>query len=116
MATTVATAKDRYLGEFEALEHRDALRHPSWLAPLRRRAIDGFAARGFPTTRDEDWRYTNLTSLAATPFRLAAPSADGVPAGALERLTLAGAEWPRLVFVDGRYPPKLSTARSRPGG
>ena len=76
MTTTVATAKDRYLAEFEALERRGAFRSPSWLAPLRRRAIDRFAEYGFPTTRDEDWRYTNLTSLAATPFRPAAASLD----------------------------------------
>jgi Fe-S cluster assembly protein SufD len=117
MATTVATAKDRYLAEFEAVERQGALRSPSWLAPLRRRAIHRFAERGFPTTRDEEWRYTNLATLAAMPFRPAPPSPDGVPAEALGRLALAGAEgWPRLVFVDGRYSPKLSTARPLPGG
>ena len=116
MTTTVATAKDRYLAEFEALERRGAFRSPSWLASLRRRAIDRFAESGFPTTRDEDWRYTNLTPLAATPFRPTAPSPAGVPNGALERLALPGVEWPRLVFVDGRYSPKLSTARPLPGG
>jgi Fe-S cluster assembly protein SufD len=116
MTTTVTNANDRYLAEFEALERRGAFRSPSWLAPLRRRAIDRFAESGFPTTRDEDWRYTNLTSLAATPFRPAAPSPAGVPAEALERLALPGVEWARLVFVDGRYSPKLSTARPLPGG
>jgi Fe-S cluster assembly protein SufD len=116
MTTTVATAKDRYLATFQALERRGAFRSPSWLVPLRRRAIDRFAESGFPTTRDEDWRYTNLTSLAATPFRPAAPSPAGVPDGALERLALPGVEWPRLVFVDGRYSPKLSMARPLPGG
>jgi Fe-S cluster assembly protein SufD len=116
MATTVATAKDRYLAEFEALEREGALRSPSWLAPLRRQAIEHFAERGFPTTRDEDWRYTNLAPLAATPFRPAAPSPDGVAAGALERLTLPGVEWPRLVLVDGFYSPKLSTPRPLRGG
>ena len=64
MTTTVATAKDRYLAEFEALERRGAFRSPSWLAPLRRRAIDRFSETGFPTTRDEEWRYTNVTALA----------------------------------------------------
>ena len=116
MTTTVATAKDRYLAEFEAVERLGAFRSPSWLAPLRRRAIDRFAESGFPTTRDEDWRYTNLTALGATPFRPTAPSPAGVPAGVLERLALPGLEWPRLVFVDGRYSPKLSTARPLLGG
>jgi Fe-S cluster assembly protein SufD len=116
MTTTVVIAKDHYLAEFQALERRGAFRSPSWLAPLRRRAIDRFAESGFPTTRDEDWRYTSLTSLAATPFRSAPPSPASVPDGALERLALPGVEWPRLVFVDGRYSPKLSTARPLRGG
>ncbi len=110
--------KDHYLAEFEALERQGALRSPSWLVPLRRRAIDRFAERGFPTTRDEDWRYTNLTPLAAMAFRPAAtsPDGDGVPVEALERLALPGAKWPRLVFLNGGYSPKLSTARPLPGG
>jgi Fe-S cluster assembly protein SufD len=116
MTTTVATAKDRYLAEFEAVELQGAFRSPSWLAPLRRRAIERFAESGFPTTKDEDWRYTNLAALAAMPFRPAAPSPAGVPAGARERLALPGATWPRLVFVDGRHAPALSTARPLPGG
>src|SRR4029434_1784411 len=38
MTTTVATAKDRYLAEFEALERRGAFRSPSWLAARPRPA------------------------------------------------------------------------------
>src|SRR5262249_19703710 len=116
MTTAVAAAKDRYLAAFEALDRRGAFRSPSWLAPPPRPALDRFAEAGFPTAGDEDWRYTNLTSLAATPFRPAAPSPAGAPAEALERLMLPGVEWARLVFVDGRYSPKLSTARPLPGG
>src|SRR5438128_640668 len=99
MTTTVATAKDRYLAEFQALERRGAFRSPSWLAPLRRRAIDRFAESGFPTTRDEDWRYTNLTSLGATPFRPAAPSPGGV---AQPRTLIVAGRHSRLTVVE-RY-------------
>src|SRR5262249_20246454 len=116
MATTVATATDRYLAEFEAYERQGVFQSPSWLAPLRRRAIERFAESGFPTTRDEDWRYTNLAALAATPFRSATPSRAGVPAGTPERLVLPGVGGPRPVFVGRPYSPKLSTARPLPGG
>jgi Fe-S cluster assembly protein SufD len=109
MATAV-TAKDRYLSEFETLERRGALRRPSWLAPLRRSAIARFAEAGFPTTRDEDWRYTNLAPLAAMPLRHAGgPVPDDLPAGTLQRLALGGTDSPRLVFVDGRYSSRHSS-------
>jgi Fe-S cluster assembly protein SufD len=101
---------------FEALERQGALGEPSWLAPLRRQAIERFAETGFPTTRDEDWRYTSLAALAAGDFR-PAPGASGVPASALEPTAVAGGEaWPRLVFVDGHYAERLSRPVPLPGG
>ena len=77
MATAAATrAEDRYRAEFEALEREGAWRHPAWLAPLRQAALARFAETGFPTTRDEDWRYTSLAPLTGRTFRSPAPVAD----------------------------------------
>lgn len=113
-----ASPVDRYRAAFESLEWQGALRHPAWLAPARRAAIGHLAEAGFPTTRDEDWRYTNLAPLLATPFRLdPGPAPDrGLPAAVRERLVLGGADWPRLVFVDGWYSAKDSSVPPLPGG
>lgn len=114
--TTIATARDHYVSEFEALERRGVLRSPLWLLAMRRAALARFAEQGFPTTRSEDWRYTNLAALAETTFRPASRSAPELPADALDRFALAGPDWARLVFVDGRYSAKLSSPRALPGG
>ena len=55
---------------------------PRWLQDLRDRAARrSFAALGFPTVRDEEWRFTNVAPIASTEFELApAPIA-----GAAER-------------------------------
>ena len=45
---------------------------PRWLQDLRDRGASRFAALGFPTVRDEDWRFTNVSPLAAIEFRQAA--------------------------------------------
>jgi Fe-S cluster assembly protein SufD len=114
---SVVTATDRYVSAFEALERQGTVRSPSWLLPMRRAAIARFADQGFPTTRDEDWRYTSLASLAATSFRPAGgwPVAEIV--ARLSRHVPLHSEWPRLIFVDGRYSAALSSAaRPRPGG
>jgi Fe-S cluster assembly protein SufD len=68
--------------------------------------MDIFASQGFPTTKDEDWRFTNLSPLAARPF----VSADGAVtlASAADVPRVPGIEGPVLVFVDGRYVPDLS--------
>jgi Fe-S cluster assembly protein SufD len=86
-------------------------REPGWLAEARRAALGSFEALGLPTTRHEDWRFTSLAALAPLELRAAPP--DGPGAAAL----LARAPAPdgaRLVFVNGRYRPELSSRRGLP--
>src|SRR5262245_61192496 len=115
--TTALAGTDRYLAEFENLERRDATGTPTWLSELRRSAMARFVERGFPTTRDEDWRYTNLASLAAAPFH--APSTVAphpVSADRVQSSLIGSNAWPRLVFVDGRYAPEHSSGPALPDG
>jgi Fe-S cluster assembly protein SufD len=108
--TATLAGTDRYLEEFERFERRDATRTPAWLAELRRSAMTRFVERGFPTTRDEDWRYTNLSSLTATAFQTASSQlAHAVPAARVDRLRIGPDAWPRMVFVDGRFAPEHSS-------
>ncbi len=115
-AVLSARDQDRYLAEFERLQRRGSPRNPPWLAPRRRSAMARFAEVGFPTTRDEAWRYTNLAPLAAMPFRLVDAIPPDVPARALEKLALGGTEGPRLAFVNGRFSSRLSSRAPLPGG
>ena len=55
-------------------------RAPQWLAEHRRDALAAFEAAGFPTTRQEAWRFTNMSPVASTVFALAAPEADDAEA------------------------------------
>jgi Fe-S cluster assembly protein SufD len=85
-------------------------------APLRRlrtEAIDRFAKLGFPSTRLEDWKYTDVAPLAKTPFRLAAGAhGNELPSG----VSLTSADGRRLVFVNGRHSPSLSRTDPLPPG
>ena len=56
---------------------------PAWLGELRAAGMARFEALGFPTTRHEDWRFTNLKPLADLPFQSAAGNAGAVLAGTL---------------------------------
>jgi Fe-S cluster assembly protein SufD len=114
--TTAVTAKDRYLADFEVLERRGALQSPPWLVPLRRSAIAHFAQAGFPTTRDENWRYTNLAPLLAARLTpVGAHASAELSVESLDRLALGGSTWPRLVFVNGRYSTQHSSRLSLAG-
>lgn len=67
------------------------------IADLRERAAANFARLGWPTTRLEGWRYTNLAPLQKVAWRTdAEPKAIESPA------TLAGRAVMELVFVNGK--------------
>ena len=44
-------------GQLRAERHE---REPLWMQQLREDAWERFSARGFPTTHDEDWRFTKV--------------------------------------------------------
>lgn len=104
-----AADTERYRAEFE---RRAPLRagEPSWLRAARQAALERFQAAGFPTTREEDWRFTNVAPIARATFRSAPqPKPGRVSAQDIAALTFDGAGGHRVVFVDGRYAPELSS-------
>ncbi len=113
MSTTVAQLGN-YLEAFTEFS-RAAAEAPAWLRDLREGAFSRFCAVGFPTTRDEDWRFTSLAPLTRTTFRLARGSADQFTVSDLVQWRMEGAA-ARLVFVDGRFEPNLSTWGALPRG
>ncbi|HTN06484.1 Fe-S cluster assembly protein SufD [Agriterribacter sp.] len=42
----------------------------NWLKPLRDNAFEAFCGKGFPTTRLEEWRFTNIAPFLKEDFRL----------------------------------------------
>jgi Fe-S cluster assembly protein SufD len=114
---TDRTTKETILAAYGERERRGAVDGPAWLREARRVAIDRFAERGLPTSRDEEWKYTSLAPLVATPLDLAADAARKMPSEEdLARFSMGPVSWSRLVFVDGRYAAKLSTVRPLPPG
>ncbi len=88
---------------------------PGWLAERRREGAARYEGLRLPTTRDEDWRFTDLSAIAKAalgPARAPGPltEADIAP------FLFGHAEWPRLVFANGRYQPALSRVAGLPGG
>lgn len=57
----------------EAAPYLDAFRpdakEPAWLREARGKALAAFGARGFPSRREEAWRFTNLRQLTEEPFK-----------------------------------------------
>lgn len=81
---------------------------PEWLEALQSDAWQEFCQRGFPSRREEHWKYTDLTFLAKYPFTCA-PSPAELTLPAEERLDVY-----RLVFVNGYFIAELSALAELP--
>ena len=88
---------------------------PRWLQDLRERGAATFSSLGFPTVRDEEWRFTNVAPITAGDFELAAASTAISPARA-DQLPYAASAPHRVVVVNGRYSPELSRVSGLPRG
>jgi Fe-S cluster assembly protein SufD len=97
-----------YLDAFAA---RSATAEPAWLAANRKAALARFAELGFPTRREEAWRYTDLRPLQAKAF----PPAHSAASAAPQPLRFAGPAH-RVVLVDGRFDAALSEIGALPRG
>ncbi len=112
MATQELTTYQQGFGGFEKSAAGNRL---AWLRNMRRDSFARFAEVGIPTTRMEDWRFTNLSSLAQTPFRLAHNGRGSIAAKALDQFRIPGAAC-QIVFVNGHYAPELSNLGKLPDG
>jgi Fe-S cluster assembly protein SufD len=89
---------------------------PDALKALRAAGSTSFQALGFPTTRNEDWHYTSVSSIASAQYTPAVDrAAESLNPELLTPFTF-GADWPLVVFVNGRFAPSLSTLHTLPAG
>ena len=90
-----------------------------WLKEVRARAAERVSELGFPSRRDEAWRFTDLSALGALgglEFEPAAAQTLHAPFADFERLIFPEAAATRLVFVNGHYAPELSDTHDVPAG
>ena len=111
-----ADVRDRYLAQFRAFSGNGASRAPAWLREMRQTAIDRFTALGFPSTKQEEWRFTSVAPIADAPFALSAGPRDDLAATVATALRGFPTDGARLVFVDGALSLHLSDTSSLPSG
>jgi Fe-S cluster assembly protein SufD len=83
------------------------------LVEQRRAALERFLAVGFPTPRDEAWKYTNLRRLESRAFAL--PEGAPVDLSAVQQHWIGGSAT-RFVFLNGRFSSALSHLMPQPPG
>jgi Fe-S cluster assembly protein SufD len=113
---TASPAIDHFVAEFSALRAGLPGQGLEWLGRSRQSALDAFVTTGFPTSRNEDWKYTRVTPIEKRSFKLAQQNDVHVQAREVEQFSLGAMACEQLVFVDGRYVDALSTRNVVDGG
>ena len=113
----VKEERNIYLSDFERSEKELSRIGRPGLHRLRKAAIASFAELGFPTLRDEEWRFTNVSPIAKIPFRTVPEyEVNGLSVERIEQAAFRLGPCHRLVFVNGHYAANLSSLRSLPEG
>jgi Fe-S cluster assembly protein SufD len=107
MAAKTASV-ERLVGAYHAWASNGASRAPTWLKDLRDSSIARFGDLGFPTMKQEAWRFTSVARIADGSFELAKPPAHVPQLEEILPFLVLEAGY-RLVFVDGFFQPSLST-------
>jgi len=108
---TTAAATDSYLAALANMRARLPGEGVSWVRRLREAGASRFADKGFPTTRDEHWKYTNVAPLLRQPYAPVAATANIDAATLVRDAAFGDLRAHRLVFVNGWYAAALSSAK-----
>ena len=104
----------RVLDEYAAV--RESLPAGVVSPERRQEALHELAARGLPTSREENWRYTNLRPLERARFiPVGTSGAAPQPLPAISDLPATLGGFARHTFVDGAFTPELSSPREQTG-
>lgn len=104
-----------YISSFSALQSAVEGQEPGWLTRLRKTAMLRFEEKGFPTTKDEEWKYTDISAIKKSEFDLAPPAHSPLSRDEIDAIPFANLKSTRLVFWNAHFQPDLSQAITAPG-
>jgi Fe-S cluster assembly protein SufD len=106
---------DWYSGLFSEFEKNlnGQLRSP--VHKIRRESIQKLSRTGYPTTKHEEWKYTNVTPVSETNFQLPAVAmVQELKNKDIYKYIFSEMDCDLVVFVNGRYSKELSRVNSSP--
>ena len=109
--TTVTSVTEKYLMGSEEL----IASSPAFLATLQRDAIRNFMDKGFPTIRNEEWKYTNLASVIGRQYQQN-PSGGKLTKEKVQQLSVLKNNPIVIVFENGKLNRELSSLANIPEG
>ncbi|WP_457616602.1 Fe-S cluster assembly protein SufD [Lutibacter sp.] len=100
--------KEKLISSFIALENKGSVDLDSNIHNIRTKAIEVFEQKGFPTKKDEEWKYTSLKSILKHNYSVFPSSENSVEVNDIKKYFIQGIESYKIVFIDGVYSSFLS--------
>ncbi len=110
--TQVAEKQSAQASHFLRLSAQSIDGGPAWLNDLRKSGLARFDAVGFPDTKQEEWRFTNVAPIARIAFK---PGEIATPEEATQ-FSFGHDAVCELVFINGHFSQKLSRLSKLPRG
>jgi Fe-S cluster assembly protein SufD len=107
--------KQYFINKFDEFENSLNGEKSSEFHKIRKDAIEKFASIDFPTQKDEEWKYTNISSLQKHNFSPSAVKAN-VSSETVNKFLFDKMEHSLLVFVNGIFSSELSKLIDIPKG
>ncbi len=98
--------KDKLVSSYFAFE--DHLEDNSPIHDIRSKAINVFEGKGFPTKKDEEWKYTSLKGIINNDYCLFPQRDNNVELKNVKKYFLHDIDTFKIVFIDGVYSSFLS--------
>ncbi|MGB5819979.1 MAG: Fe-S cluster assembly protein SufD [Saonia sp.] len=98
--------KEKLVSSFMAFESNVDVDHP--VHDIRSEAIKNFEGKGFPTKKDEAWKYTSLNSLQKMDFSIFPKEENALEYKDVKKYFLHEIDTYKIVFIDGIYSSFLS--------
>jgi Fe-S cluster assembly protein SufD len=105
-----------FIEAFERFSRNGGGQGPAELVERRREAFGRFAEAGFPSLKDEEWRFTPIAPIARMAWTAEASTSVRPTPEQVAPFRIGPPEWTTVVFVNGRYDASLSSRPALPAG
>jgi Fe-S cluster assembly protein SufD len=98
--------KEKLVSSFMAFENNVDVEHP--IHDIRSEAMKNFEIKGFPSKKEEAWKYTSLNSLQKVDFSIFPKEENALEYNQVKKYFLHEIDTYKIVFIDGIYSSYLS--------
>ncbi|WP_179333827.1 Fe-S cluster assembly protein SufD [Winogradskyella costae] len=98
--------KEKLVSSFMAFE--DTVDVHSSVHDIRTEAIKTFEAEGFPSKRQEDWKYTSLNSILKHDYSVFPKNENALEFKDIKKYFIHEIDSYKIIFIDGKYSSHLS--------